>query len=178
MCISLSKVYAKTNWPFEIIDSPTSEDIKDIKDFETLPLQFIDRKIGLLVGMNEPDIMEPLQIVQTKDNGPYASRHKTEWAINGPLKKISSSNGCFRTKVKEIEDIENKFESFFKSDFIETDSGKSLSPDERKWIEFVDKNCRKSDETHKYEISLPLKNKVNMPDNSSQVYNSRLKRSC
>ena len=48
---------------------------------------------------------------------------------------------------------------------------KSLRIRLHKWIDFVNKNCRKSDETHKYEMSLPLKNNVDMPDNSSQVYN-------
>lgn len=178
ICLPLKTVYAKKNWPFDINDSPSFDDVKNIESFQSIPLQFINSKIGLLVGMNEPDIMKPLQIIQTKTNGPYASRHKLGWAINGPLKTSPTSNHCFRTTIEDMEDIETKFEKVFSSDFNESNienvkSSEKYSPNEIKWIEFISKNCKKSKDSKKYEISLPLKNKGDLPNNYNQAY-SRL----
>lgn len=52
--LPLSIVHAKEKWPFDKGDSPTYDDIKNCKEFEKLPFHFINCKIGILIGMNEP----------------------------------------------------------------------------------------------------------------------------
>ena len=174
MCHSLSNVYAKEKWPFDKNDSPSPEDIKNIKAFDSIPLQFINRKIGLLVGMNEPEIIKPIEVIQAENSKLYASHHKIGWAINRPLKSVESQNHCCRTRVNRIEDIEAKFDKVFSADFEETNQGDDIagqySPDEKKWIKFVDDNCKKSLETNKLEISLPFKQKIDMPKNRDQAF--------
>ncbi|TWW62354.1 hypothetical protein D4764_04G0010010 [Takifugu flavidus] len=43
-------------------------------------------EVGLLIGANVPKAMEPLQVVNSVDNGPYAVRTILGWTVNGPLR--------------------------------------------------------------------------------------------
>ena len=167
--LSLSSVYAKEKWPFTKDDSPSYNDIKHIKEFDDIPFNFINNKIGILIGMNEPDVVKPLEIIQPIKDGPYASRHMLGWAVNGPICGTSSRNKCFRAKTEEL-DLETKFNKVFNTDFHEEEiTTKSYSPDEQQWLSYVNDNCFKLD-INKYEINLPIKNNVYMPNNLSQVY--------
>ena len=145
--LSLSSVYAKEKWPFSKDDSPSCDDVRKIEEFNDIPFNFINSKIGILIGMNEPEIIKPLQIVQPNENGPFASRHKLGWAINGPINGSSSSAHCLRTKTREVADLESKFDKVFNADFCEDKDKarppKTLSPDEERWLQFVEENCVK-----------------------------------
>ena len=48
-------------------------------------LNEIDADIDLLLGANAPRALEPRQIINAEDIGPYAVRTVFEWVINGPL---------------------------------------------------------------------------------------------
>ena len=173
--LSLSSVYAKEKWPFSKDDSPSCDDVRKIEEFNDIPFNFINSKIGILIGMNEPEIIKPLQIVQPNENGPFASRHKLGWAINGPINGSSSSAHCLRTKTREVADLESKFDKVFNADFCEDKDKarppKILSPDEERWLQFVEENCVKKEDISKFEISLPIKNEKSLPNNYLQVYN-------
>ena len=151
------------------------DDVRKIEEFNDIPFNFINNKIGILIGMNEPEIIKPLQIVQPNENGPFASRHKLGWAINGPINGSSSSAQCMRTKTREVADLESKFDKVFNADFCEDKDKarppKTLSPDEERWLQFVEENCVKKEDISKFEISLPIKNEKSLPNNYLQVYN-------
>ncbi len=36
-----------------------------------------------------PEIMEPWQVISSKDNGPFAVRTKLGWTVNGALRNIN-----------------------------------------------------------------------------------------
>lgn len=173
--LPLSAVYAKEKWPFCKDDSPSYEDIKNEKDFEEIPFDFINSKIGILIGMNEPDIIKPLQVVQPRNDGPYASRHKLGWALNGPICGSATTIQCLRTKTQEVLELEDKFDRVFNVDFREekraVDPSNCFTPDEQQWLNYVSNNCTKLPMSKKYEISLPMKTEVLMPNNYWQAYN-------
>lgn len=58
----------------------------------------VDSGIGLLVGVNVPNAMEPWDIIPSKDNGPIAMKTVLGWVINGPIDTIPE-NGIFNTFV-------------------------------------------------------------------------------
>ena len=84
--IEIKKVYAKKNWPFTIEDSPHKDDLNNLSFSRKVELTYLPEKIGILVGMDTPELIRPLQIINSYKKGPYLSRHKLGWALNGPVK--------------------------------------------------------------------------------------------
>ena len=75
-----------------------------------LPVNFVDKKIGILIGMNCPDIIKPLHTVTTSRNGLYATKHYFGWALNGPISGNFASKNCsFITEERhELDDLDRK----------------------------------------------------------------------
>ena len=165
---SLSSVNAKTNWPFNKEDVPTYDYIKNFREFDHLPLQYIDSNIGMLIGMNEAHLMKPLEIVETSRRGPYASRHALGWAINGPMKGSKGSSLCLKTKCSDMKELEEKIERCFDQDFKDSSCEVGSSVDNDNWLQFVENNTVVRPDNH-FEISLPFKEKPIMPNNFFQV---------
>ena len=169
--IPIGSVYAKKNWHFDRKDSPSNDDVEGYPALKRVPINYIDSDIGILIGMNEPQLLKPLEIIETSKNGPYASRHELGWVLNGPVKKDSSSVNCFRTKVADVKDLDSQINSLFGADFSDSTSDLSYSVDQNSWLECVKRNTKKFERN--FEISLPFKKVPFMPNNYCQIY-SRL----
>ncbi len=68
-------------------------------------LPSIEAEIGLLIGANVPEIMEPWQVISSKDNGPFAVRTKLGWTVNGALRNINDvtrKRRCVPVSVNHI----------------------------------------------------------------------------
>ena len=60
-------------------------------------------EVGMLIGANCMKTLEPIEIICSKNSGPYAYRTKFGWCIVGPV-LTSRSDGpvkCHRTPVKD-----------------------------------------------------------------------------
>lgn len=173
--VIIPKMYSKKNWPFELHDSPKYDDVKHIPELRKLPFGFIPCKIGILIGMNYPDIVKPQKIVNSTTRGPYASEHQLGWALNGPTNGSDFDRmTCFRTAEKNPIDVDERFEKCFARDFEDDDVSVAPSNEDILWEKKVTDSIRKLSDGH-YEIALPFKSdKMDMPDNYLQAYN-RLK---
>ena len=45
----------------------------------------IDTEIGPLIASDVPEALDPIEVKHSQNGGPYASRTRIGWAINGPL---------------------------------------------------------------------------------------------
>ena len=63
--IEIKKVYAKKNWPFTIEDSPHKDDLKNLRFSGKVELNYLPKKIGILVGMDTPELIRPLHIINS-----------------------------------------------------------------------------------------------------------------
>lgn len=140
-------------------------------------------KIGLLIGSNCPAALEPLEVVPTSGNGPFAMRLRHGWTVNGPVYvKLNSeqedSVECHRIAIQELEPLKETINpaavlKLFEMDFNEHKNGEL--PDERGYsqedIKFMSKvNDGLKYVNNKYEVPLPFrKNDVTMPNNKSQA---------
>ena len=52
---------------------------------ECMPSQLHGAKVGLLIGSNCPKALEPIDIIVSENDGPYAINTFAGWAIVGPL---------------------------------------------------------------------------------------------
>ena len=166
---TVKKIYAKKNWTFTSEDSPQE---KDAEAFPRIPFQYLsDANIGVLIGMSEPAIIKPEQIYETTKNGPYASKHLHGWALNGPVKGNNTTNPCLRTTKKETDQLTEKFNAVFASDFKddeETTNG-TYSEKEQKWLKNIERQTVKT-EDNKLEIKLPIKeDQLPLQDNLYQA---------
>lgn len=46
----------------------------------------ITAEIGLLIGKNIPNAMEPEKVIKSINDGPYTVRTVRGWTVNGPLR--------------------------------------------------------------------------------------------
>lgn len=51
-----------------------------------MTLPEIDSEVELLIGINAPRVMEPIQVICSVNNGPYAIQTSLGWTVNGPLR--------------------------------------------------------------------------------------------
>lgn len=170
-------LHAKENWPFEKEDSPRESDVENLDGIKQLPFNFMEEKIGILLGMCMTEIMKPTEIVSTDKNGAYASKHLFGWAINGPTNCYSGRvDKCFKTTVIEesLYDLDNKINDYFCKDFNDTENSLEESIDEKKWHEKVSNGTKLIDGN--FYINLPFKNEtLNLPNNYNQVFNKFVK---
>lgn len=58
----------------------------------------VDEEIELLIGTNVPKALEPLEVVCSANDGPYAVRTLLGWMVNGPLERLlTASNHKYRS---------------------------------------------------------------------------------
>ncbi|KAL1246670.1 hypothetical protein QQF64_034398 [Cirrhinus molitorella] len=83
--LELPKAYTQESMPVHQGNIPTERDIKKWSYLKHVQLPQIDAGIQLLIGTNVPKALEPLEVVCSVDNGPYAIRTMLGWTVNGPL---------------------------------------------------------------------------------------------
>ena len=85
------------------------EDIPDVKNIarweylkevvSSIP-EVKDSPLGLLIGRNCPKALEPLQVISSREEGPYAKRSRLGWCVVGPaVDKEKVGMKCNRVKV-------------------------------------------------------------------------------
>ncbi len=187
-CLVIPTVYTNSNWPFARDDTPTRADVTGLSYLEEIPLEYIENGIiGLLIGMNVPQLMRPSQVIpSTADmspHGPYATLHVLGWALQGPVLKTPDGinlSTCHVTELTETDDLNKKIERFFSRDFVENDDqAQDLSVEDKLWHHRVDQSLKRLSGGN-YEIGLPFREEPPfLPTNRFQVlarFNSLKKR--
>ncbi|KAK7944963.1 hypothetical protein WMY93_000691 [Mugilogobius chulae] len=171
--IQLSEVYSQKLIPVSKENIPSQEDISSWPHLKEVKLPTIQADIGLLIGANVPQAMEPLQVVKSVDNGPYAVRTLLGWTINGPLRggrEAKQSDTWTKVTVNRISvaRLEELWQLQFKQDFPDAGLTEELemSKDDHQFISMVSQSAELKD--GHYSICLPVKNKeLQMPNNRS-----------
>ncbi len=187
-CLIIPTAYTNANWPFSRGDAPTRADIAGFPHLEKVPLEYIENgRIGLLIGMNVPQLMCPSQVIPPNTDvlphGPYATLHELGWALQGPVFKTPNSTElatCCVTESVETDDLNRKIELFFSRDFIgNDDSVPDLSVEDKLWHRRVEQSLSRLPDGN-YEIGLPFREESPfLPSNRFQVlvrFNSLRKR--
>ena len=101
-------VFSQSHWPFKEEDAPQKYDLER-EGLHNVPYHFINAGIGIIIGMNRPALLKPLEIIENENNRLYASRHLLGWAMNGIAQEtITKSMSANRIKVPNVADIEAK----------------------------------------------------------------------
>ena len=200
--IDLPVSYARENLPVGDEDIATPDKIKDWKYLEKIADKIIQGKnisIGLLIGGNSSKALEPLEVIPSKDGGPYAFRTLLGWCIVGTIgetafsttvscnrisvqdmasKTVASHYFAMETEVKDV-GITQMLHRMYAADFNDHCPSKKgediteMSVEDRNFMTLMEKKCSK--EAKHYKLPLPLRVHDEMfPDNRSMA-EARLK---
>ena len=164
--IKLPEVFAQERIPMNKEDVLKVADIEGwayLKDVaRTLPAEK-DIPFGLLIGNNCPKALEPVEVIASKEGGPYATRSRLGWYVSAPreeekCKLFKCSNiKVVENKVKDTS-ISNALQEMWREDFIEkAGEKKALSKEDRLFLEEMKRSVRMKD--GHYELPLPLRKK-------------------
>ena len=105
--INILKAYTKDDLPADSSKIATPEKIKKWKYLQEMSEEIShsdDVTVELLIGANSTRALEPVQVITSRDGGPYAVKTVLGWCIAGPIACINSRNGsltCNRIAVQE-----------------------------------------------------------------------------
>ena len=105
--INIPKAYTKDDLPIDSSEIATPEKIKKWKYLQEIAEEIShsdDVKVELLIGANCTRALELVQVIASRDGGPYAMKTVLRWCILGPIACINSRNGsltCNRMAARE-----------------------------------------------------------------------------
>ena len=105
--INLPKMYARRNLPVDKEEIATPARISKweyLKPISNEIVQDEDIVVGLLIGANCMKALEPMKIIPSKEDGPYAYKTLLGWCIVGPIinTETERSISCHRVAVKDV----------------------------------------------------------------------------
>ena len=182
--IRLSTAYTRDDLPADDSDIPTRraasqwDHLKDIA--KHIPEQ---RKveIGLLIGRNVPQAMKTREVVNGKDDEPWAERYDLGWTIIGDVCKGPEGNNsdeAFKINrivirdsatTKEIytpSDVQRMMELDYSERKAEREDNTTHSVEDRKFLQILEEGIKK-DTGGRWEMPLPFRDKtpLHLPDN-------------
>lgn len=167
------EVYSQKTIPVTKDNIPHQEDVNSWPHLKEVKLPTIQAEIGLLIGANVPRAMEPLQVISSMDDGPYAMRTILGWTVNGPLRggnDMMETNNSKEVTVNPITvaKLEELWQQQFKQDFPDAGLNEDIemSKDDHQFINMVSQSSKLVD--GHYSVCLLVKNKsLYMPNNRS-----------
>ena len=111
--LEMPRCYTRMEIPVTTEQIPTPEVVKRWDHLqevaEKMPAFMSNVEIGMLIDSNCPLALEPLEVVPSKGEGPYAMRLRHGWTLSGPLQvKNRSYPGTIsshRITVQEMESV-------------------------------------------------------------------------
>ncbi|KAK0135655.1 hypothetical protein N1851_028490 [Merluccius polli] len=156
--------------PVSTLNIPRQADIDPWPYLKDVKLHDIHASVDLLIGTDAPKALEPWEVINSQNEGPYAVRTRVGWVINGPLHGGScrSKSGYSSVTANRIsvEHLQEMLVKQYHHDFNERSSEEQIEMS-REDIKFMDivSSTAKLIEGH-YCIDLPFrKENVTLPDN-------------
>ena len=165
--ISVKTVFSTPELPVTTINRATQQDINKWPHLSNIQIDQIDGEVGLLIGCDVPEVLEPKEIRRRQDGSPYATRTIFGWVINGPLGRSSTTSCSTVNFVKAADvDLDKQFQNFCNLEFNDVDQSNkpSLSQEDQRALHIMSSSAKLND--GHYEIALSWK-KVppDMPNN-------------
>ena len=139
--VKLPPLYTLDKIPVDKEDIIRSEDLEEWPSLQTLVMPMLDVDVGLMLGVNVSEALEPLEVINSQDcGGPFAFRTRLGWVTCGP----AYENEMPEVKVNKVTvnkvNVEEMLENLYNQEFHDLSSNKpGLSNEDHKWIEKVEK---------------------------------------
>ena len=143
----------------------------------TVPRALTNHDVGLLIGVDVPEALEPEEIRRAQDGGPYAVKTKFGWTLNGPLGRYGKERKqCYLIPSCENDDmLKKQFKQYINRDFCEStaDSCKAMSMEDKKALAVLEDTAKLVD--GHYQLAIPWRDIQPCLPNNRSVAEHRLK---
>ncbi len=184
--VDLPRTYTQTDIPVSSSQIPKPELLERWSHLKPVISQLSSNKgklnIGLLIGNNCPTALEPLNVICSRDNGPYAMQLRHGWTVNGPLEIHSSSADgvvtCNRISAQESGGLEAFLPAtigrVFELEFHEHQAArypdaKGPSHEDRPFLGKMERSLTLRNGHYEVALSFRQQN-VDLPNNKAQAY--------
>ena len=133
------------------------EDIHRWSHLKGLSLPEIDAEVGLLIGSDVPEALQPIEVRPSEDGGPFATRTVLGWVLTGPLGR-SKSKSPTANYVQSTDALERQFHDYCNREFNDSsyEVQQSMSQNDKKALKIMEDSIKLENEH--YVIALPWKN--------------------
>lgn len=176
--IALPEVYTQKEMPVTKDNIIRKKDLSKWSYLNNVHIPVINAEVGLLIGTDAPKVIEPLEVINSKGDGPFAVRTRLGWIVNGPLGRHDGTEiACHQTvqcNRSSIAKVEQLLISQHNQDFSEkaSEDKPEMSMEDRKFM-----TCANSSVTLKdghYYLDLPFRRNVLVMPNNGSVAEQRL----
>ena len=101
--IHLPAVFALDRIPAGREEVCRPEDLEDWPHLQDVIPGEIDADVGLLIGFDVPTALEPVDVLPSRDGGPFAVKTRLGWVVNGPIrhqKRVEMKSSAYRISVE------------------------------------------------------------------------------
>lgn len=152
--IRIPVAYSRPTLPILVKDKFPIEQLKNWPHLFEIPISNVEAEVGLLLGVNTPDAVIPLEVIHGNEGEPYAIRTKLGWSVSGPYsgdKQRSHHKACSTNT-----ELRGMLEQLYNQEFTEISTETTdLSVEDRKWLQKVEGSIQLKN--GHYEIGLPFK---------------------
>ena len=169
----LPLIYTAADIPVTSKDIPNQEDVDQWPHLQGVQLPIVDAQIGILIASDVPKALDPLEVRNSENGGPYATRTLLGWAINGPLFRQNKAQGIERFFVNSDVKLNQVVMDAINRDFNESisDVKTEMSQEEAQFMASV-RNTATLKNGH-YVIALPFKNNDHQISNNKEQVQQR-----
>ena len=142
-------------------------DLSEWTYLEKVLVPFLDVKVGLLIGSDYPEIIQPHEVIPSQNGGPFAYKTLLGWAVAGPrsYRNVNLPTSFFiKGQVSSVCDM--------CSDMCGPQTSEN-SIENKRFLTQVNNSVVLKDNNH-YEIALPLKHFTLKVPSNKELVNRRL----
>ena len=171
--IELSMVYSRPCLPVSTDAIGTQEDVNRWAHLKGITVPNIEAEIGILIGNNVSQVLQPVEVRENRNGGPFATHTILRWVHNGPLAQIGPKRPTANF-VNADANLSNQFEDYCSLEFNNSsyEPKMSMSQNDRRTLEIMESTVKLSN--GHYEIGLPWKNNPPSLENNKPQAESRL----
>ena len=153
--IELPEVFSKNKLNISTSGIASQEDVERWLHLKGVHVRNIEGEVELLIGQDAPTALEPIEIIRSKNKGPYATRTSLGWTLNGPLGRHGLAKKgqvhCVQSDVL----LSKQFNQFMNLEFVDSLAcdGLSMSRNDKRVMSQYDDSVHLVD--GHYEIAIP-----------------------
>ena len=167
-------VFTRPSLPVTTESIVNQQDVEKWLYLSEVKIPNIDADVGLLIGCDAPEILEPKQVIPSQNGGLYATRTTPSWVVNGPLGKVTNTNTRTANLIKADLRLHEQFQTYCDREFNDSaySEARSMSANDKRAMELM-KNSINLENGH-YQLALPWKNDPPCLEKNRPVVDHRL----
>ena len=151
--VQLPHVYSRPSLPIPPEAIARQEDVDRWPHLKGVNISHIDAEIGLLIGSDVPEALQPREMRPSENGGPFATRTVLGWVLNGPLGRAATTQVSAANFVQGSKTLDKQFHDFCNLEFSDTFYESTLK--DQKALNIMEETVKL--ENGHYEMALPWK---------------------